>query len=204
MKRALLYCGGDLVVEQRIPSIENFDLVIAADSGASQARGGRIDIAVGDFDSIDPNLRTALERDGTELRVFPAQKDFTDLELAFAAADGFDEITVVGGGGGRIDHLLANAAVISARRSSSVVWILSDITAYPVRHRREIPARIGATLSVIAIGGVATGVTLRGCTWNLTGADLDPYAALGVSNIVESTPVTCGVEGGVVLVCVQA
>jgi thiamine pyrophosphokinase len=57
---------------------------------------------------------------------------------------------------------------------------------------------------VIAIGGAATGVTLRGCTWNLTGADLDPYAALGVSNIVESTPVTCGVEGGVALVCVQA
>jgi len=59
-------------------------------------------------------LIAASEASGTQvLRVSP-EKDETDLELAIDWALGQDvgSLVAIGGGGGRLDHLLGNAALV--------------------------------------------------------------------------------------------
>jgi thiamine pyrophosphokinase len=84
--------------------------VVAADSGAERALGLglRVDVAVGDFDSTSEATMRAVEAAGARVERHPIAKDATDLELALAAALSFEpeRILVLGGGDGRLDHIL--------------------------------------------------------------------------------------------------
>lgn len=202
--KALIYCGGDLVGEDLLPDPGGFDRIVAADSGAAQARGGRIDVLVGDMDSVAPADRSALATAGGTEQVHPTAKDLTDLEVAFAAVEDADEIIIVGGGGGRLDHLLGNVGVICAERKATVEWITGTEHAFVIRGTRSVTVEPGATVSLIPVGGHAEGVDLTGCRWTLSGESLSAFAARGVSNVAEESEITVRVETGVVLLCVQA
>lgn len=85
-------------------------LIIAADSGLDQlhAWGVEPQIIVGDFDSI--SHRNLLETYAhTEIISAPKDKDYTDTELALeqATSRGVDQVILIGGGEGRLDHSLA-------------------------------------------------------------------------------------------------
>src|SRR5207244_5111418 len=88
--------------------------VIAADSGlgVAAALGVAVDLIVGDLDSADPGLVEAAIAKGTTVERHPAEKDATDLELAFdaALARGARRVVLVDGGGGGLDSLLGNLA----------------------------------------------------------------------------------------------
>ena len=109
-------------------------VVIAADSGLHQARrslGLHVDCVVGDLDSADPAAVERGPRRGADVERHPAEKDATDLELAFDCARdrGAQRITVVGGAGGRLDHFLANVALLgvaAVRRSARSRRTLGD------------------------------------------------------------------------------
>ncbi len=95
-----LFLGGDPPHPTSMPS--GFaDLTIAADSGYSLANalGRRVDVLVGDLDSIDSESLLHAESSGVDIRRHPAQKDDTDFELAIhtAAALGIDRLLIVGG-----------------------------------------------------------------------------------------------------------
>ena len=93
-------------------------VVVAADSGVAHALalGLVVDVAVGDFDSLDPGTLAAVEAAGTRVERHPVAKDATDLELALDVAIGLgvERVVVLGGHGGRLDHFLANALVLAA------------------------------------------------------------------------------------------
>src|SRR5690606_29585109 len=93
-------------------------LVIAADSGIDQAHalGLTVDIAVGDFDSVTPGALARAEAAGATVERHPVAKDATDLELALDAAAQHrpDQVLVLGGHGGRLDHQLANALLLAS------------------------------------------------------------------------------------------
>ena len=95
-------------------------IVVAADSGLHLAEtlGLHVDRIVGDLDSADPDLVEAAVARGAVIERHPAEKDATDLELALDAAvrEGAQRVVVVGGGGGRLDHFLANVLLITTPR----------------------------------------------------------------------------------------
>jgi thiamine pyrophosphokinase len=185
------------------------DFVIAADSGANLASsaGIGIDLVVGDLDSIDPDLLERLRALGTEIEDHPRDKDATDLELAIAAgvARQATSITVAGGGGQRLDHLLANAAVLASPRLRAIplTWMVEQETVYPVHDHRVIATSERATVSVLAVGAEALGVTLSGLRWPLTAATLAPDSSLGMSNVALGNTITVAVETGVLMVIVN-
>lgn len=80
--RTLIVTGGD--PEGLTGPSDHFDLVIAADSGFDHASALelKVDLVVGDFDSISPKAR--LGQVATE--VHPRDKEHSDLELALDAA----------------------------------------------------------------------------------------------------------------------
>ena len=101
--------------------------VIAADSGWDLAveLGFDVDLLIGDLDSISPQGLVAAERSSTRIEPHPADKDATDLELALDAAlrrapgvsaDDPERVVVIGGEGGRLDHIVANLVVMGSPR----------------------------------------------------------------------------------------
>jgi thiamine pyrophosphokinase len=92
--------------------LEGCSFICAADSGLDVliSWGLEPDLVVGDMDSIsDPAI---LDRYPGTMR-YPADKDDTDTEIGIheLRARGYQRILLIGGGGGRLDHLLAIRAL---------------------------------------------------------------------------------------------
>jgi thiamine pyrophosphokinase len=182
------------------------DLVIAVDGGGTVCRDANVvpDVLLGDFDSIDAALVDELHSGGARVVRFPAEKDATDLELAFAEARllGATQVTVTAASGGRLDHTLGVVATLAANSDllphieepGSRAWLLADSA------RREIAlGGLGAVVSLIPLGGDAV-VTAKGFRWGLERAGLGAFHTLGVSNVVDSNRATVEVHAGKVLV----
>lgn len=182
-------------------------LVVAADSGVEQAvrLGLRVDVAVGDFDSVDPAALAAAEADGAEVERHPTAKDLTDAALALdaAVARGARRLLVVGGEGGRLDHLLANVSLLASDTYADV-----EITAlgargarlHVVRSRRRIEGEAGELVSLLPVHGPAHGVRTSGLRYPLHGETLAAGSSRGVSNELLGEAGEVALDDGVLLV----
>lgn len=185
METILIFAGGDSPTTGLAEELPDADLVVAADSGYDVAvsEGFAVDVLIGDMDSISAEVipgHVIVER-------HPIDKDATDLELALQRVleERPARIVIVGGAGGRFDHELAAAALLAADRWSAIEeidWVTDRGWSYVVRGRRIIHGDVGATISLIPMGGSALGVTTKGLKWNLAGATLDSGTTHGVSN----------------------
>ncbi|HWR10966.1 MAG TPA: thiamine diphosphokinase [Rectinemataceae bacterium] len=115
--KALIITGGECPTREFLRELAGeADIVIAADSGLDAAIRAEIepDLVVGDFDSLEDRSGLASIPPDKIVR-YPVEKDDTDTEIALAAAraKGADYLIVAGGGGGRLDHLLAVASLFS-------------------------------------------------------------------------------------------
>lgn len=202
--------GGELVSADAIGDLPDPDLVIAADSGADLAEhlGLRVDLLIGDLDSISPAAHERAKASGTEIRAYPSAKDATDLELALDAAieARATEIVVIGGAGGRLDHHLANFGLLGSRKYAvaDITWTTGVERTYIVRGTRHVPTSPGQTVSVIPLGGTARGVHLRGLRWPLAGAKLRAGTTRGLSNEATGTEAAITVSEGTLMVVVGA
>lgn len=191
--------------------LADVDLVIAADGGLAHAvtLGLRTDVLVGDLDSADPTLVATAEADGTHIERHPAAKDETDLELALrrAAEAAPAKVTLVGAHGGRIDHELANLALIAQRRwfdaGLSLVADDGHRTVHIVHDHVDLAEPAGTTISVLPWLGSATGVDERGMQWDLTDATLDAGTSQGMSNVAKAPTQHISVTTGILLVIVD-
>jgi thiamine pyrophosphokinase len=181
-------------------------LVIAADSGIATVRalGLRADLLVGDLDSAEPADVAAARAAGTRVEEHPAEKEQIDLELALdAACDlGAGRAVVVAGPGGRLDMVLANVAVLTRARYSSVqveAWIGTGWLAVVRAPRRlTLDGRVGETVSLLPVGGPAT-VTTTGLRYPLHAETLLPGSSRGVSNEIAAAGAAVQVDAGVLL-----
>ncbi|MFQ5554614.1 MAG: thiamine diphosphokinase [Acidimicrobiia bacterium] len=191
-----------------LPDVGNVTYVVAADGGLRHAvRLGVVpDVIVGDIDSADPDQLADAVATGAAVERHPADKDMTDWELALRHVRdaGYRTVVVVGGGGGRLDHLLANALSLASDEHSGldVVWHVG--TASVRVARRSSPVAVigspGETVTLLAIGGDATGVTTEGLRWKLTDGSLTPGSGLGISNELVAERATVSVNEGSLLV----
>jgi thiamine pyrophosphokinase len=180
--------------------------VVAADSGYDLAGdlGLDVDLVVGDLDSVSPDGLARLERDGTDVRRHPVDKDATDLALALDAAVAMEprRVVVLGGGGGRLDHLLANVLLL-ADDDYADVTIEADLGGAHVHVVRDAVAfdtRPGVTVSLLPALGPVTGVRTSGLRFPLDDESLCPGSTRGVSNETSGDRVHVEVGSGVLLV----
>jgi thiamine pyrophosphokinase len=185
---ALVFTGGDpppTAVAAHLPAAA---FVIAADSGltAAAALGRRVDLVVGDLDSVDVDALAEARAAGSEVDAHPREKDQTDLELALdaALARGCRRITVVGGHGGRLDHFVANLTLLAAPRYTGAAidaWV-GNAAVVVVRDEADLAGQPGELVSLVPLGGAARGITTEGLRYALDDEDLEPGTSRGVSN----------------------
>ena len=187
-KTALVFAGGDLPPGEILDSLPDDAFVIAADAGHDHAvaLGRTADRIVGDLDSADLAAVTTAVAAGTELEEHPTDKDATDLELALASAmdSGADDVIVVGGHGGRMDHFLSNALLIAAPEFApiSIRAYFGNALVTVVHSDATLEGRIGDVCSLLAVGAPATEVWTTGLRFALGGGTLMPGSTLGMSN----------------------
>ena len=187
-----------------VASVGPSTTVVAADGGVALAvhLGWRIDVAVGDFDSLAPDRLAELDDLAGEVRRFPAAKDATDIELALQVAGerAPARVLVAGVEGGRPDHALANLLVASSEpfRSLEIELALEGGRAWVVRERLTGVLPAGATVSVVPVHGDAT-VSVAGVRWPLHHEVLPSGSTRGISNRATSERFQLAVHAGAVL-----
>ena len=165
-------------------------LVVAADSGAHHAEslGLRVDVVIGDMDSIDPTALVAIQALGARVVSHPSDKNETDAELAltFAASQDVRRLIVVGSGGGRLDHQLSLFSLLF-HQSLTDIHVEARIggsRSFPIREgeSRTIDCRDGDIVGLLPFGGDTHGITTEGLQWPLRNESLFVTASRGVSN----------------------
>jgi thiamine pyrophosphokinase len=184
------------------------DYVIAADGGYELAcgLGLKVDLVVGDFDSLPEEARREIEEKGIEVEVHPREKDASDLELALDRALALcpKRLALIGAIGDRLDHSLAGVFLLEKAAAAGVVEAVllhGRGRAYLVRDRLEIEAaRIGDLVSLLPLSGEARGVRTEGLRYPLCGETLHRASSRGISNVVLSLPARVALAEGSLLV----
>ena len=95
----------------------------AADAGYLYAQKFKLPLkrVLGDFDSTNVPQEE-------NLLIFPSEKDQTDSELAldFAIRDGYRKVWMVAPFGGRLDHTIANIALLEKAKKHGIDLMLYD------------------------------------------------------------------------------
>jgi thiamine pyrophosphokinase len=192
--------GGALEIDDRVLTLLQGARTIAADGGMrhAQALGVLPEVWVGDFDSTPDGL-SEFHADTPRIP-FPAEKNFTDGELAIEQAieRGATRLVLVGSfGGERTDHALSHLlqAVTLAERGFDVVLtsgVEEAVPLLPGSRQLDLPA--GSLFSVVAFTAL-TGLSLAGAKYPLDKADIAFGASRTISNVAEG-PVTVGLGSG--------
>ena len=202
--RAFIYTGGRVRTEFITEHPKADDLCIAAESGyhTAVALGERIDLLLGDFDSIG-----SIPRDGGfEIQQVPAEKDYTDTQLAveIAVDRGAEEIIIVGGLTGRLDHTLSTLAILEDLHGRGLHGYVTDgqSRAHYMKSSSTLIARSGYKyLSLIAADEVVKGVDIEGCKYPLKRATIRRRMQFAVSNEITGNVAFIAVKkGGVYII----
>jgi thiamine pyrophosphokinase len=203
---ALVFAAGPALGDNALRWLRAIDnpFVLAADSGYDRAmyHGFEADVLVGDLDSISAAGLEHAQDAGVEILRMPAHKDITDLEAAMAHAAGLPitRMVAVVSMMGRVDHALGVIATLSAPWDVPTEALLDNARGYVVRGQLDVALPVGATISLLALGGDAHGVSTRGLEYPLRDETLSAHAARGVSNQVARSEVSIAVRSGAVLV----
>jgi thiamine pyrophosphokinase len=202
----VIFAGGARPIARRARGVvSKASYVIAADGGADHALAldVLVDLAVGDFDSISTGGLSTLERNGVRIERYPAAKEATDLELALdaAAARKPGRVVIVGGTGGRLDHVLGELSLLAddKYRGLELDAVLGRATVHVVRRERLLTGRAGELVSLFALHGPALGVVTDGLVYPLQGETLVPGSTRGVSNVFAASKARVALESGVLL-----
>lgn len=162
-------------------------LVVAADSGLNlaEAAGFVPDYITGDMDSLgvpeDAEKRLAAYPSGKVLR-YPCDKDFTDTELAVALLfeKGCTEIIILGGGGGRLSHILAIRALFE-REQRPLRWVTDREDIRLITEETFAETESGRLISVFPVGEGPWRMRSEGLAWK---TDDVPWSRgnFGISN----------------------
>ena len=201
--------GSEPLAASAVAALPDPVLVLAADGGLDHALAAGLRPAglVGDLDSVTPEGLAWAAAHATISRHDPA-KDATDTELALDMAVELNpaRLTLLAGGGDRLDHTLAALGALARPVLTSVPileawWGTQQMRVLHGPGRAtfsDLPA--GSTLSLVAIAGRSEGVSSTGVRWPLADFTLDPLSGRGVSNEVTEPEVTISLTSGVLLI----
>ena len=205
--RVLIVSGGSIDDAFVLDLLEKngYETVIACDSGMEFFRRNGLypDLILGDFDSADRNTVDYFkEQTKVRLEQFPAQKDWTDTELAVRRGLELEpeHMDLVGATGTRLDHVLGNLQLLALCLEAGVQIFLMDahnrirLADRPLKLTKS--EQYGDFISLIPYGGEVSGLTLKGMKYPLDGATLRQDVTLGISNeIVDDEALIFFTEG---------
>ncbi len=201
---AALCIGGEIPRIEKVKKIlADMDIVAAADSGfdALYEAGLEADLVFGDMDSTQ--YREIIEALPSKQReIVPAEKDETDTEIGLRRLQemGAERVTIIGGGGGRLDHLLG-IVLLFDREIRPWKWYTARELIRSVEEELTIAGMKGRTVSLFPVGAGRCRMKSSGLKWPLDELVWKKGDA-GISNVVtDETLKLEPIEGRAILIC---
>lgn len=216
----LIVTGGPLPDEASQVITEASELVsgtviIGCDGGCDflASHGIVPDMAVGDMDSISQDGLGFLELNNVFTERYPAEKDWTDTEIALGKAEDDDDIILVAPVTGRIDHVIANLQlVLNFRVSGRKIKITDGITScYPLYGEDDVTVELDPVKGPVAVSLIpwdfsspVKGVSTKGLYYPLEDHDLAAGSTFSFSNcpLSGAKRFTVSIKSGIMLVVV--
>jgi thiamine pyrophosphokinase len=149
-------------------------------------------IIIGDFDSSEC-------RDIKHIS-YPKEKNITDTEacIIHAIKEGYTNITLLGGLGGRVDHTLGNLALLASYHvvmidDQNIVKCVKDETI-------QVKAKGYQYISIVSFGNANAIVTLKGVKYPLKEYELPFDSTLGLSNEITSSTAEITIKGTALII----
>lgn len=200
----IVFIGGG-----RVPS-RNFFLEVAngrkifcIDRGIELCRACEVipDYLIGDFDSADKNSVDWARKNKIPLEKYPADKDFTDTQLALSRADEiFGEYVgiLTGCFGGRFDHAYSTIFTCAAIERQIFLADEREIVIY-LRGGEETSIKFNKkpiAVSLLPMSRVCEGVTTKNLHWELKNATLRQNFPNATSNHADFDKISVSVGRG--------
>lgn len=205
----LIISGGNIEIDFALEILKKpFDHIIAVDAGLRFCCEQKIvpTRIVGDFDTLSPEiLAWYKENTEIEIREFNPVKDATDTQIAIELAMelGSSRITVLGGTGTRMDHVLGNIQTMYLPLEKGIACEMLDshnrIRLIRGQHRIRKAEQYGKYFSLIPLTTDVTGVTLTGVKYPLNRHHFTVLGSgsFGVSNEVTEDEAEIFMENGI-------
>jgi len=207
LQRIIIFANGELPdLDKARALLEEGDYIICADGGTRHALalGLQPDLIIGDMDSAEKKQLQRLGLADVSMELFSHDKNETDLELALDRAVQLNpkQIIIVGALGGRLDHTLANIALLTDLRLSKFDIRLDDGVEeiFFCRDQVNVYGKSGDLVSLIPWGGVVSDVQTTNLKWALKKETLYPDKTRGISNEMTSDTATISIRAGLLLI----
>jgi thiamine pyrophosphokinase len=205
--KAVIISHGDLSNYKILENeCENSELIICADGGAEFAYKYGIvpNYLIGDFDSINEEILEHFKTVETEIIKYSCEKDLTDTEICVYKALELkcDEICILAGIGGRMDHSLGNIGLLHIIENANARGYIAAEDCYIYLCIREINiyGKKGDILSILPFKGEAKGVYLSGLKYPLNNFNIPFGSPIGISNIMLSEKCNVKIQSGELLI----
>ena len=183
MMKAVIFCNGNIDRYEGLKEKCVGNLVICADGGLRHTKyiGIKPDIIIGDNDS-----KGNIPSDAQEVYVYPVKKDDTDTKLCVDCAieKGCDEIEILGGTGGRLDHEYSHYCLMAYALERGVcLTVTNECNKIFMKDKPFVVERGGYKyISFFPYGGKVEGFAVSGLEYKAENMTLDCSLVQATSN----------------------
>ena len=197
MKKVILSLAGECSINR--DQLEQYDFVIGVDSGAEYLYKLFLipNLIIGDLDSINSKTLDRARKDKAEIISYETDKDKTDFELAlnYLKINNYQNITIIGGESGELDHLFGNLLTISAFHTKEYIeWKQSDKNII-FTNSEIINVEGGKVFSLIPLSPLE-GVSINGARWNVKNENINYGSSKTLRNVTNSNILKIRVDSG--------
>lgn len=172
------------------------DIVVAADGGYNNA--SYADVFIGDKDSVSVDLTC------NQQILLNVDKDMTDGEFCvdYLLNKNVDCINFYGVNGGRIDHILANFALMAraAEKGIKTIAYCNDFTAYMTCKDLSFETNVGRVISMSTFSDISHIISTEGLKWKLCDEDIFKTSSRTISNVAIASKIEIKISNGMILV----
>lgn len=207
MSRAIVFFNGELSEEEKFYKefIKKDDDIYCADGGAMHTyRLSKIPIEImGDMDSVSKDVLRYYKNNGTIIKKFSRDKDFTDGELIleYLNSKNYDEVIVFAAMGGRTDHTLTNLNLIFKYKKIRFISEKEEI--FAIDRHFKFENKRGNEVSFIPFSDEVSELTLKGFKFPLNRYNLKRGSSICMSNLIVENIAEVNFENGTLLCIVQ-
>lgn len=199
--KGLIISGGNRVRRETI--LENIKdrYIVVADGGIKNLVGTDIipDEVLGDFDSIDEEGKSFIEKNNIKIEKYPSRKDFTDTELCLEVLlkKGADDIIILGATGTRLDHMFSSMFLLERLKKESVSGKFIDDynqVSFISNETVEVKKNKYKYLSIVPVSKEVC-LRLKGTEYEVENLKFNRFTTIAVSNEVKDEVAKIEIDG---------
>lgn len=199
--KGLIVSGGNRVRRETL--FENIEdrFIVVADGGIKNLVGTDIipDEVLGDFDSIDEEGKSFIEKNNIKIEKYPSRKDFTDTELCLEVLlkKGADDIIILGATGTRLDHMFSSMFLLERLKKENVAGKFIDDyneVSFISNETVEVKKNKYKYLSIVPVSKEVC-LTLKGTEYEVENLKFNRFTTIAVSNEVKDEVAKIEIDG---------